>query len=378
MGKAILHDLRRNSISILIYSLLTTLILVAALMILVNYAYVKEQHHAMREFSGRPVYFLSLRVPHWDAVLRPTADADRVTTVRESLDEYLQHSFSKEGKGGAFLVLAGDRLGYRQIIILLGKYAEMTPFSMDPNAKTVFADDRDKQNKNGSSIRIESQTFPLLSVPEDMFVYHPYFYMNQSTGVLKDCLFIFSRDYNQIKQFFSPLEHTELLNSKAFLERMILDDPSPDELSELRKIICQKTSFFPQIISFTDYQLTTSRMGVRTHWLYMLFYNLVGILFIWIMLKNIRRILEQKCREYSIHYLFGADHMFTIVRMFSLAFMYQCLPLVGIFTVLKSINLADVAHILLVIFIQIIMTSIVVMYAYRDLFQHFPNSLRRE
>lgn len=318
-------DLRREMGWVVFYGVLTAAVLMAFLLIGLSYRSVNARHDDITRFTQQPMVMTQCRfIPFATQPPMPNDD---------TLEDYCREIFSKTGNGGTFVLMPG-RQGYQQVILLLGVYTDLTPFSPAAEEAVTFAVSYDRKADKSDTISLAGRDYPLHLAPADMAVYHPLFYMDASSGVLNNTLFVFSRDLDAVRAVFPFTEYWEL-QPESFLDRLIFREPSEDDILWLRNVVTENLGAYVTVQTVTDFLKTTTASGTRTHETYLLFYILASLVLLGAMVGNIYRVLLRKIPEYGIHHLFGASEGFLYARMFLFALFYHVIPLTGVGLMMK-------------------------------------------
>ncbi len=375
--KQVASDLLKETGWVVFYGFVTAMAIMAFVLIGLSYQFVGAQNEAISRFERGSISFiqskeLSLNIPIDDPVSRAGNP--------EAQDNYFADVFSENGNGGTFVQLHGS-LGYRQIFLLLGEYADLTPFSPPEDEDITFAASYDLREDISDTIRIKDCEYPLYVTPEDMSIYHPLYFISGEHGQLDGTLFVFSHDYRKVQELFPTTKYLELnetLNEGVLWNRFILKAPSEQDLTELRNLIYSGSGKITVIQSMDEYLKNTAASGQRTHRTYVLFYISSAIILIGAMLINIYQILKRRTFDYATHHLFGASSMFIFARMFLFALAYQVIPVCGTVFIMTLNELGTPLRLSLLlagVFAVILMIASI---AHRRFSEQFAQGLRRE
>lgn len=331
--KQVLSDISKEIGWVVLYGFLTAMVIMTFILISLSYQYVASQDGAISRFVNRGIAMARLQSIQFSL---PSQTSPEVADgeASESLEEYYADVFSYDGNAGTFVMIP-ECHGYRQAIILLGVYAELTPFSEMQTDAVTFAVSVDKKDAKPDTIVINQTAYPLYVVPDDMEIYHPLFYMGGKSGALEDTLFVFSHDFKAVREIFSDFEYGWELQEDSFLDRFIFEDVSDSDVARLREVVTQNIGGYVSVQNMEDFLKSSADGGTRTHRIYLLFYITASMVLLGAMLLNVRNVLRRKMPDYAVHYLFGASESFLFARMFLFVLLYHAIPLGGIVWILS-------------------------------------------
>ncbi len=375
--KQVASDLLKETGWVIFYGFVTAMAIMAFVLIGLSYQFVGTQNEAISRFERSGISFiqskeLSLNIPIDDSMPQ--------VGTSETQDDYFANVFSKDGNGGTFVQLHG-KLGFQQIFLLLGEYADLTPFSPPEDADIAFAASYDLREGVSDTIQIKGCEYPLYVAPEDMSIYHPLYFISGEHEQLNDTLFVFSHNYQKVRELFPTSEYLELnetLNEGVLWNRFILETPSDQDLTELRNLIYSGSGKIAVIQSMEEYLKNTGASGQRTHRTYVLFYISSAIILVGAMLINIYRVLKRRTADYATHHLFGASSKFIFARMFLFAIAYQVIPVCGTIFIMSLNELATPLRLSLLLAGVFVVILIITCIAHRRFAKKFAQGLRRE
>lgn len=325
-------DLRREIGSVIFYSVMTVPVVMAFVLIHLSYRDAAAQDRAVRTMTDHNAVVIQLKSLPFH--VKRNLDFGRAgAEQKEELENFCRALFAKEGSAGTFLVLPG-RGGYQQVILLLGKYAEWTPFEWTSGEPVVFAASYDRSEGQCGTFRVGTDEVLLHSAPPDMEIYHPLFYLNAASGMLEDTLFLFSHDWDAVQCVLKDLGY-EKFQTDTYFERLILESDAKQEVLQLRTLAAECWGSYVSAETIETFLKTTVLSGMRTHRLYLLFYLTAFILLFAAMFFHIYRILRKKIAEYAVYHLFGVPGPVLFARMFLLGASYQILPSLGVAFLMK-------------------------------------------
>lgn len=373
--KQVFSDLLKELGWVIFYGVLTAFVIMAFILISLSYRYVASQNESISRFVSNDVSMIQLKDVRFKATPK-AADFPFDPAEVESLDEYLADVFSDSGNAGTFVLMPGH-FGYQQVIILMGVYAELTPFAETRSAPVTFAVSYDRKDTKSDSISLNGTDYPLYTAPADMEIYHPLFYMDTESGFLRDTLFVFSHDLETIRELFPTSQYWEL-TGRAFLDRLIFQSADDGDIIRLRNVVTKNVGAYVSVETVSDFLNATTATGVRTHQTYMLFYIAAFLVLLGAMLMNIYRVLRRKLPDYATHHLFGASERFIFARMFLFSLLYHVIPLMGTVYILSRNRMATPLNLFLITLGVLAVLLAVTGIAHKQFRVRYSQGLRRE
>lgn len=375
--KQVASDLRKETGWVVFYGFVTAMAIMAFILIGLSYQFVGAQNDAISRFERSHISFIQLK----ELGLNIPADVPAPQAgTSETQDDYFANAFSKDGNGGTFVQLRG-KLGFRQIFLLLGEYADLTPFSPSEDEEITFAASYDLHEDVSDTIQIKGCEYPLHMAPENMSIYHPLYFIFGEHEQLDSTLFVFSHSYQKVQELFPAAEYLELnetINEGAFWNRFILKAPGEQDLTELKNLVYSGSGKIAVIQSMEEYLENTGASGQRTHRTYVLFYISSAMILIGAMLINIYQVLKRRIADYATHHLFGAPSGFIFARMFLFALAYQLLPVCGTIFIMSLNELATPLRLSLLLTGAFAVILIITSIAHKQFSKRFAQGLRRE
>lgn len=241
-----------------------------------------------------------------------------------------------------------------------------------PEKSTVIAVSPDMKEKVGQTVSLSAETFAIDSaVPDDMDLYHPYYYAPSDAEELKKTLYIFTDSYMLINRLF-PQASGEML-----LDHLIVIGATEAELVELRTVLFNSVGVYVGIQSMEAFIASAEAGGTRTHQTYLLFYISASVALIGAMLANMMRSLSFMMPTYSIHHLFGASGKHIFMRMLLFTAGYNILPLCGIALIMSRNMLASPVNIIILVLTVLTVATIISAVKFRQFKICFSQGLRR-
>lgn len=373
--KQVISDLVKEIGWVILYGFLTAMVIMAFVLISLSYTHVVAQNEAISRFVKNDIVMLRLKSTNYSIAPKDAPvpyDPARV----ETLDEYYADVFSEDGNAGTFVEMTG-RCGYQRVMLVLGVYADLTPFSGPQSEPVTFVVSPDKKDVQGDTITLGGTEYPVQVAPAHMEIYHPLYYMDAESGMLEDTLYVFSHDLNAVKEIFPSTEYWELYGDPYF-GRLILKAPTAQDLVRVRNVISKNVGGYVSVETMADVLRNSQEGGERTHQTYMLFYVTASLVLLGAMILNIYNTLKRKIPDYATHHLFGASGCFLFARMFLFTLLYHAIPLGGTMYIMQLNELATPGNIAVVILVVLCILFAVTGAAYRHFCVQFARGLRRE
>ena len=336
------------------------------------------QNSAITRFIANDVSLLQIKSCDLNV---PSSSMDEPTSAYSepsqgstaSFMDYFERTFSAEGILGSYVILPFDRDGFNNVIIYFGKYAELTRFNLPAEKSTVIAVSPDMRKMVGQTVSLSAETFAIDSaVPDDMDLYHPYYYAPAGAEELKKTLYVFTDSYLLLSKLF-PQASGDML-----LDHLIAVNPTEQDLVELRTVLYKSMGDYVGVQSMESFIVSSEAGGTRTHQTYLLFYISSSIALIGAMLANMVRSLNFMIPTYSIHHLFGASGKHTFVRILLFTLGYNILPICGIMLIMSRNMLASPVNITVLVLMIFTVSTLISVTKYKQFKVKFSQGLRRE
>lgn len=374
--KQVLSDLFKEIGWIVLYGFLAAMTVMTCILVGLSYKHVSGQNSAITRFIANDVSLLQIKSCDLNSPLslmdEPSTNTEPSQDSAASFTEYFEKGFSAEGILGSYVVMPFYGNGFSNVIIYFGKYAELTRFGPLPEKSTVIAVSPDMKEKVGQTVSLSAETFAIDSaVPDDMDLYHPYYYAPSDAEELKKTLYIFTDSYMLINRLF-PQASGEML-----LDHLIAIGAPEAELVELRTVLFNSVGIYVGIQSMEAFIASAEAGGTRTHQTYLLFYISASVALIGAMLANMMRSLSFMMPTYSIHHLFGASGKHIFMRMLLFTAGYNILPLCGIALIMSRNMLASPVNIIILVLTVLTVATIISAVKFRQFKICFSQGLRR-
>ena len=262
--KQVLSDLFREIGWIVLYGFLAAMTVMTCILVGLSYRHVAGQSSAITRFIANDVSLLQIKSCDLNSPLslmdEPSTNTEPSQDSAASFTEYFEKGVSAEGILGSYVVMPFCGNGFSNVIIYFGKYAELTRFGPLPEKSTVIAVSPDMKEKVGQTVSLSAETFAIDSaVPDDMDLYHPYYYAPAGAEELKKTLYVFTDSYSLLSKLF-PQASGDML-----LDHLIAIGATEAELVELRTVLFNSVGVYVGIQSMEAFIASAEAGGTRTH-----------------------------------------------------------------------------------------------------------------
>lgn len=380
--KQVLSDLFKEIGWIVLYGFLTAMTIMTFILIGESYKQVAGQNSSISRFVQNNVYMAQIKGLEF-SISEQTQSSDFADAAEpvsaggynsmEELEAYFEFGFSSEGNLGSYISLPYKKGGYDNLILYLGKYADLTQFSRPNGQSTVFASSPDLKEMVGKPIQTGAEEITISSVvPDNMDLYHPLYYVPADSENLRKTLYVFTEDYSLAKKLFPQI------SAGYLLDRLILVNPTEHDLTELREIMYETTGTYTGVQSVKNHLAASEASGTRTHQTYLLFYISASIALMGAMLLNMARALNGMMQSYTIHHLFGASGKFIFLRMQLFTVGYNVIPVLGALFIMSLNMLLSPKNVLLLMIAALGIEFLITVTMYKRFKIKFSQGLRRE
>lgn len=380
--KQVLSDLFKEIGWIVLYGFLTAMTIMTFILIGLSYKQVAGQNSSISRFVQNNVYMAQIKGLEFNISeqTQPLDFANAAEPVSaggyngmEELESYFELGFSPDGNLGSYINLPYKKDGYDNLILYLGKYADLTQFSRPKSQSTVLATSPDLKDMVGKSIQIAAEELTIdAAVPDNMDLYHPLYYVSADSEILKKTLYVFTDDYSLVKKLFPQV------SAEYLLDRLILVNPTEHDLAELRAKIYEGTGVYTGVQSVKSSLAASETSGTRTHQTYLLFYISASIALMGAMLLNMARALTGMMQSYTIHHLFGASGKFIFLRMQLFTLGYNVIPVLGALFIMSLNMMLSPKNVLLLLIAALGIAFLITATMYKRFKTIFSQGLRRE
>lgn len=255
--------------------------------------------------------------------------------LRTSLGERLS-----QGEAGTFVTLWDvpvecEDIPAKQTVVFLGAYADLTKYERDQTSAVAFAVSQDLADYAGKALTIGGSNVTVGLVPEDMDIYHPLYYHRPEEVALSypKTIFAFIPNYELACEVLPGLVDADLL------DRLILFNPSEEEVTDLRKEVLVNKGMLTGVRTIEQQMGILEQAGNRAHASYLAFFLITTFALIAALVTSLYRSLSRKVPEYVIHHIFGATLREIRMRMTLFSMSYLIAPMVVAAALLHSIGM---------------------------------------
>lgn len=332
--RQIIKDLRKEWSWAFFYTVVATMIAMAVFYISISFPMAQRESASIQSFIEQNVIMFRFQNAQMEPNKENSDSVNDGDQYSEDIMDYLQSSLSKVGKAGSFVFVMNDGYTdakYEQILILFGQYGKLAELSYEEEM-AVFVP-KTCSDDVGKKLLISGQEIEVVDCIDAKFkLYHPLFYIDVGDSLLENTLILCTNDFKKAHQMFLGWG----LSSEVF-ERMVLVDPSAEEMNQLQAQLYEKKGMLYTGISTEDFTKTTTTADIRTHRLLLWFYILAGILLIIMLVCNMIRLIETHVADYTVHHLYGAPIRIIQERVGGFVLALNMFPIIGIIFIL-SIN----------------------------------------
>ncbi len=335
--KQILKDIRQAWTWVVFYTVVTTVTVMAIVLLSANFSEVRKESSAISTFSEKNVYMFLMRGIQIEPNRTQSTGNQESGMAYGSLSNYLDHCFSDSGKAGSYVFHGFGQMEnekYDTVLILFGQYCNLTGLPCKDTI-TCYVPEQYKGDV-GQTIRVSGREIQISgSYGSDFELYHPLYYMNAEDNGFTNTLILCTNDLETVEMMFPWWGLRD-----AVFDRMILVNPTMDEVKELQDLYYWNHAALLTGISTEDFERTTSIASIRAHRLCLWFYILSGVILLMLLLCNVIRMIEAHISDYTVHHLYGATIQMIRLRVAGFVFSLHILPLAGTWYVLSANDMA--------------------------------------
>lgn len=333
--KQVFRDIVKEIGWVIFYGLLAMAVIVSFIYMSNTYDVTAAEADVFRTLEKNNITLVSVGKTKYKSSADKTPPVYEPSKV-ESMTEYFTSEFSPDGKAGSIVIMAGQ-LGYDNVVICLGAYADIMPCPVERTDPVTFAASYDTRDSKPDVIKVGWQEFPLHLAQKEMKIIHPaYYQMNSKDGQLDNTLYVYSEDYTAFKELFPSSVYWDL-SVDRILGIFILKDAESEDILRLRNVVSKNSGAFVYAESVYEYIGSSAvDSDMRTAKIKLLYYIVSSVTLLGAMLINIYRTIKRKKNEYAVHYIFGASDQFIFARMFLFALLYHIIPIIGTVAVLTN------------------------------------------
>lgn len=308
--KQILRDLKKEWSWALFYALVTSLMLVGAVLVSFSYRYyIKEMAPARKFVDNNVYYFQSMQLPD---NLRVDMSGD----VR--FKELLREAFLEEGNAGSYV--SGMPVdGFEDMTIVLGKYIDLMGLECPGETRAYVG--KGAADRVGSTLEFEGIPVQVAGIlPKDFQIYFPTDAFRPTDGAYDQMLILCVRDLETAEEMF-PWWGI----GNAIRERLILVDPDPQQIDFIQRSALSAGSVY-YANSVESHLKTSTEPLMRNYRTVLLFFVFTAVLLVVLLVCNVLRMVEAKVADYTVHHLYGAPVRLIQRRVGGFVLVINALP----------------------------------------------------
>lgn len=327
--KQVLKDIRKEWTWAFFYTIVETMTVMAILFLSISFSAVQKQYSSIQSFIDKKVVMFQFM----STQMEPAGGKQQISRTFDFIG-YLQHAFSAKGNAGSYVFIGNDGYvdtKYESILILFGQYSSLVGLDYE-SPMALFVPEVHKEDI-GKRFTVGEQKIEVTgAVGSDFDLFHPLYYLSAENPMLSNTLILCTQDFQSVNKMFPWWGLSNEISN-----RMVLVNPSDEEINQLQMIFYGQYGAIYKGISTEDFTQTTTIASIRAHRLYMLFYTLSDGLLLLLLLCSIIRMIETHITDYTIHHLYGAPVRIIQRRVGGFVLSLNALPIIGVIFVL-SVN----------------------------------------
>ncbi len=327
--RQVARDVRRDLGWIVLYGVLMSCAAYALVLMAVNRALVADKGAATELFLERGAQTVTLSgVPARAAggMLGEGAASEEVAS-RDTADllAFFDEALVEDGMAGSVVYVPGA-LGYDVALVFLGAYADLPAYERDRSAPVSFAVSRDLAGEVPGDLELDGARYPLDVVSPDFGIPYPGYYEGPELveANYRNALFVFCPSYRLACELIGELRSTDTLSGP--LQRIVLFDPSPEDVARFRGAVLDATGLYARVIPLDEGMVSESFSSARTQLAVTSFSALAAAALAAALVASLFSALVRRVGELSVHHVFGAPLGLLYARMAAFALIYQALP----------------------------------------------------
>lgn len=327
--KQVLKDIRKEWTWAFFYTIVATMTVMAILFLSISFSAVQKQYASIQSFIDKKVVMFQFM----STQMEPAEGNQQIPHTTDFM-EYLQHAFAAEGNAGSYVFIGNEGYvdtKYESILILFGQYSNLVGLNYE-ESMALFVPEGHKEDI-GKCFTVGDQEIDVIgTVGSNFDLFHPLYYFSAENPMLSNTLILCTQDFQSVNNMFPWWGLSNEISN-----RMILVNPSDEEINQLQMIFYNQYGTIYKGISTEDFTQTTTIASIRAHRLYMSFYILSGGLLLLLLLSCIIRMIETHIADYTIHHLYGAPVRTIQRRVGGFVLSLNALPIISVIFVL-SVN----------------------------------------
>lgn len=198
--------------------------------------------------------------------------------------------------------------------------------SGESSAPVSFAVSHDLAGEVSSALELDGTRYPLDVVGPDFGIPYPGYYEGPELveANYRDTLFVFCPSYRLACKLIGERRSADALSGP--LQRIVLFDPSPEDVARFRGAVLGATGFYARVTPLDEGMVSESFSSARTQLAVTSFSALAAAALAAALVASLLSALVRRVGELSIHHVFGAPLGLLYARMAAFALIYQALP----------------------------------------------------
>ncbi len=293
-------DMKKEGLWVIVYTVAMAVVLVMLLLEIDTFYLTWRENYHLYQFEKDNIFC----VMPYDVRMKTVDENQNIDEPEEKT--FIPDALKNEKVGSYCIFPNSYDLGvdekYSYIVIFTGCYAERMGL-VGSNKVYAYVSEQYAQDV-GKNLYINGEKIPVMDTLSEKFdVYHPIVYIGHDDSSLKDTLVLCCKDIEIAKSLFPPFMDVEA----ELLENLILLNPTSEECDDFEKELYEHYGAYYCTYPVHDY-IAESTVGAMKYSVFKLCYYFVTVVFLAVLLVgNVTRMIDRKVREYTIHYLYGAD-----------------------------------------------------------------------
>lgn len=148
------------------------------------------------------------------------------------------------------VVYVPGALGYDVALVFLGAYVDLPAYERDRSAPVSFAVSRDLAGEVPGALELDGARYPLDVVGPDFGIPYPGYYEGPELveANYRNALFVFCPSYRLACELIGELRSTGVVSGP--LQRIVLFDPSPQDVARFRGAVLDATGLYARMAAF--------------------------------------------------------------------------------------------------------------------------------
>lgn len=253
LARQVARDVWRDLGWIVLYGVLMSCAAYALVLMAVNHALVADKGAATELFLERGAQTVTLSDVPAQAAGGASGEgaASEEAASRDTADllAFFDEALVEDGVAGSVVYVPGA-LGYDVALVFLGAYADLPAYERDRSAPVSFAVSRDLAGEVPGALELDGARYPLDVVGPDFGIPYPGYYEGPELveANYRNALFVFCPSYRLACELIGELRSTDALSGP--LQRIVLFDPSPQDVARFRGAVLDATGLYARMAAF--------------------------------------------------------------------------------------------------------------------------------